>query len=177
MKVSPKSRTLVINKESFFTEKEISRLECHEIKTHILRHVNNQKLPAIIRNCFNCIETEEGLALQMEEIHGCLDDKQLKVYAARTIAVHLSLTEPFYKVFSTIRKYGFDDESAFQITLRAKRGISDTGKPGGFTKDHIYLSGKSKVEEYLKKGGNLNDLFIGKVSVEDIKKVKNIINM
>ncbi len=175
MKVSPKSKTLVINKSSFFTKKEIMRLEYHKIKTHVIRQVNNQKLPAIIRNCFNYIETEEGLALQMEEMHNCLSKEQLRIYAARTIAVHLSLTKSFYEVFTIIRKYGFDNETAFQITSRAKRGLQDTKKPRGFTKDHIYLSGKLKIEEYLKAGGQINDLFIGKISINDVSKVKKIL--
>lgn len=175
MKVSPKSKTLVINKNSFFTKNEIFRLEYHEIKTHIIRYVNNQKLPAIIRNSFNYIETEEGLALQMEEKHNCLSKKQLMIYAARTIAVHLSLIKSFYEIFTIIKKYGFDDETAFQITSRAKRGLGDTSKFGGFTKDYIYLSGKIKIEKYLEAGRRLDDLFIGKISINDVSKIQKIL--
>lgn len=173
MKISPSKKTLFINKSAQFTEKQIKRLEFHEIKTHIKRESNNLKIPKIIRRCFNYIETEEGLAVKMEEINDCLSKKQLKIYAARTLAVYYSLQESFYQVFKKIKGYGFDDNTAFEITTRAKRGLKDTSKKGSFTKDKIYLSGKIKIDEFQKKGGDIKDLFIGKISIKDIKKIKN----
>ncbi|MFW6014568.1 MAG: tyrosine/phenylalanine carboxypeptidase domain-containing protein [Candidatus Nanoarchaeia archaeon] len=171
MKTLPGKRKLVISENVEFSHEELRRLRWHEIETHIRREYNNRRLPKEVRNFFNYIETEEGLAVKMEEKHGCKE--QLPVYAARLIAVDAAQNSSFYEVYKKIRKW-MHEEAAFMITARAKRGLRDTSKPGGLTRDKIYLSGKIKVERYLRKG-NMKDLFLGKIGVEDVKFVKSIL--
>ncbi|MFW5746370.1 MAG: tyrosine/phenylalanine carboxypeptidase domain-containing protein [Nanoarchaeota archaeon] len=175
MKVVPRIQQLVIDPESSFSEKDARRLEYHEIKTHIVRQAENKKLPPLIQNCFDYIRTEEGLALHMEEIHDCLSSNQARRYAARVLAVHHALSEPFSEVFERVCNLGFLPETAFRITARAKRGLHDTSTRGGFTKDHIYLTGKLEIEHFLQEGGDIKDLFLGKIGIDDIPYVKKIL--
>lgn len=170
MKTVPSKRRLVISENAMFSNEELRRLRWHEIETHIRREFNNRKLPKEIRNHFNYIETEEGLAVKMEELHGCRE--QLPVYAARLLAVDSAQRKSFFEVYMMLTKW-LHSEAAFMIAARAKRGMVDTSKPGGLTRDKIYLSGKIKVERFLRKG-KMKDLFLGKIGVEDVKFVKSI---
>lgn len=61
------------------------------------------------------------------------------------------------------------------MTLRVKRGLEDTSIPGCFPKDYVYLHGREIVCQYLKEGGREEDLFLGKVSLEEIPRVKAIL--
>jgi len=42
---------------------------------------------------------------------------------------------------------------------------------GGFTKDHLYLSGLERVYKFVNNNGNLNTLLTGKVSLEYINTI------
>lgn len=168
-------RITYINRNSIFYKNDINKLIVHEIDTHIKRNINNKKfIKPLFRNCFDYIETEEGLAIKNEEINNCLTLRALKICAARLLAINWGLTNNFYNIFKRIKRYGFSDEEAFMITVRVKRGLDDTSKPGSFTRDHIYISGKLKIDHFLKKGGNLRDLFMGKIGINDIKYLKDI---
>ena len=176
IKCSPFRREIIISKDAKFTKRELLRLEYHEIETHIKRSFNNQNLPDEIRDCFDYIETEEGLAVKMEELHNCLSPNQLRIYAGRLIAVQYAQSHSFIEVFQFLKTHGFNDYTAFIITSRCKRGLEDTTLPGGLTRDHIYISGKLKIDSFLKGGGNLNDLFLGKIGIKDIHHLKNVIS-
>jgi uncharacterized protein (TIGR02421 family) len=175
MKTVGSRKELVINADAEFNAYDLTRLRYHEIETHIRRYVNNERLPEEIQSCFNYIETEEGLAITTEEMKDVLSAEQLRIYAGRVIAVKYAMTHSFYEVFKYLKSNKFNDEDAFIITTRVKRGLDDTKKIGGFTRDHIYLSGKLKVDKYLKEGGSVSDLYLGKIGIDDVPIVKNIL--
>lgn len=52
--------------------------------------------------------------------------------------------------------------------------MSDTSKPGGFLKDYIYLKGDLLVTDYLKTGGDIEDLMLGKVGLRDVAILKKL---
>ncbi len=167
MKVSPVRQTLYIASDARFTRQEVERLKVHEIGVHIIRAQHQALLDFPLKELFNPIEVEEGLAYKMEEMHGVLSSEQEHIYAARLIAVAKGRVG-FPELFSLVRGYGFSPEDAFTITARAKRGILDTAQPGGLTRDHVYLSGKLAVEKYLAGGGTLEALFVGKAGLSDL---------
>ena len=175
MQVIPALKQLVVNKTSRFTMREIKRLKCHEIEVHVVRQINGQRLPALIRNTFDYLKTEEGLAVTMEKLKRCSLPQLEKIYAARALSVHLALKKSFHDIFMELRSYELDETTAYQITARVKRGLRDTKQPGGYLKDHIYFSGNREVEEFLGRGGKLDDLFLGKIGIKDVPKVKKIL--
>ena len=177
MNINPQEKTLTINPNVRFTSLDVKRLQVHEIGTHYLRYLNGSKtgIKLLEKGTANYIETEEGLAAYMEEFKGVSSKAQMFIYAGRVIATHYALTKDFYSIFKILKSYNFKDSDAFSITLRAKRNLSDTSKPGGFTKDYVYLSGYYKIKKYLREGGDLKDLFIGKVKVEDLVILQPII--
>lgn len=174
--IAPSNNLIMINPEERFTSRDVKRLKVHEIGTHYMRYYNGQKFGIRIlkTGTKEYIETEEGLAVYMEELRGVASKAQMYIYAGRVIATYYAPTKSFYEVFEILKKLAFRDETAFAITFRAKRNICDTSEKGGYTKDFVYFSGYEKVKKYCKKN-DIKNLFIGKIKIKDIKKIRKFI--
>jgi len=162
-------RKILVRSDFHFSDKFVKRLIAHEIGTHILRAENGLEQPfSIFYHGFpGYLSTEEGLAVCNEERFGLLSNDDLRDYAARAIAVQMCLTNGF----SNIYKYllgSFPKDVAFRIATRAKRGLADTSRPGGCTKDYIYIDGYLKVKDFLEQGGQFNSLYYGKLGIEHL---------
>ncbi len=83
----------------------------------------------------------------------------MRVLAARVVAAHHLLDgASFIDTFRTLdRNYEFSQRTAYTIAMRIYRG-------GGLTKDAVYLRGLLQILRYLREGGELEPLFIGKVA-------------
>jgi uncharacterized protein (TIGR02421 family) len=106
-------------------------------------------------------ELQEGLAVLSEYLVGGLNPLRLRVLAARVCAVkHLIEGATFMDLFRYLHnRHGFSKRMAFLITMRVFRG-------GGFTKDAIYLRGLVHILNFLKEGGEIESLYLGKASAE-----------
>ncbi len=176
--IDPSNSVIKINPNVRFTTFDLDRLLVHEIGTHYMRFHNGKKygIKLLERGTDNYIETEEGLAAYVEELKGVSSKAQLFIYAGRVIATFYAIKKSFYEVFAILKQYGFKDEDAFMITYRAKRNISDTSLPGGFTKDYVYFSGYYKVKKYVGKNSKkLKRLFLGKIKISDIRLLRKFI--
>ncbi len=164
-----KNKTLFINRNRDFSESDVKRLIVHEIGTHITRAENSNKNKyKMFKFGFpGYLETEEGLAAYNEYKAGLLSPRILRNYAGRVLANHLSLKNSFNTVYNHLLGY-FPRDDAWTLTLRSKRGLSDTSKPGAFTKDHIYLKGFLKVKSFAENGGDMEKLYVGKIGVEHV---------
>lgn len=173
--VNTAKKRVYFNSNHPFTETDLQRLAVHEIGTHIKRgeHARKQKLKLFSIGFQGYLQTEEGLAVYNEEQAGLLTPKVLRQYAGRVIAVDLSLKNSFSVVYSVLIEY-FPPEEAFAITLRSKRGLSDTSKPGGYTKDFVYLQGWYDIKTFIKNGGNIKDLYTGKIGVQHVPYLRYI---
>lgn len=168
-------RELLINKDTKFTAEMLKRLIAHEIETHIYRYENGLRQPfKILAHGFSreTTETEEGLAANIEKILGLSSQKKIKEYAGRLYAIHFAAKNNFFQTYREMEKY-FDMETAFRLSLRAKRGIADQSRPGAFYKDALYFKGMQKVEKFLKTH-EIKELYFGKYAIEDIPLVKSI---
>jgi uncharacterized protein (TIGR02421 family) len=167
-------QTLVLRKNHKFSKNQLKVLTNHEIGVHMVTTFNGLAQPLkIFSNGFpNNVETQEGLAVYSEYMSGCLTMERLKELAFRVIAVDTlnkgySFADTFDLLYS---QYKLNRDKAFSITLRVHRG-------GGFTKDHQYLCGINKVYNYAKKGGDLDVLLTGKVTLDyknTIEKLQNL---
>ena len=145
------SRRLVrVRRDAMFWPTEVRRLMVHEIGTHLLRSANGQRqrLQILGYGITGYLATEEGLAVWHEQQSGIADTKVMRRYALRVIASHTALTGDFCAVFGTLRNYTSPDE-AFTMALRVKRGLLDTGAPGGYIKDHVYMTGAQTMTTHL----------------------------
>jgi uncharacterized protein (TIGR02421 family) len=173
--VIPSEKKFVIKKNYHFTQKQIKRFVAHEIFGHILRAECGMLQPynLFCQGLPGYESTEEGIALYKEKVAGTLNAATLKGFAGRVVAIKIALENGFRKTFEFLSKF-YSKNQAWDLTIRVKRGLSDTSKPGAFTKDLIYLKGYVEVNDYLSKGKPLKLLHYGKVGVNHIPYLKAI---
>ncbi|MDT0558813.1 DUF1704 domain-containing protein [Ichthyenterobacterium sp. W332] len=168
------TQTLVLRKNHKYSKNQLKVLANHEIGVHMVTTFNGLSQPLkVFSNGFpNNVETQEGLAVYSEFMSGCLTLQRLKELAFRTIAVDsLHKGYSFSDTFDLLHnQYKLNRDKAYSVTLRVHRG-------GGFTKDHLYLSGLKKVFKYAQNDNDLGLLLTGKVSLEYIETIKESINL
>jgi uncharacterized protein (TIGR02421 family) len=137
----------------------------HEVGTHILTYLNGREQPfqQLYTGLAGCDELQEGLAVLAEYLVGGLSPPRLRLLAGRVVAARMLIHgASFVDTFRVLyREIGFNKRTSYIITSRIYRS-------GGFTKDAIYLRGLVSLVEYLRKGGTITPLMIGKISIEDI---------
>jgi len=156
---------LYIGRSFSVPESRVEALVHHEVGTHILTYYNGlaQPFKQLSIGFAGYEELQEGIAVLAEYLVGGLSGDRLRLLAARVIAGHC-LTEgsSFEETYRQLtQEYGLEHEAAFQVTARIHQG-------GGCTKDIIYLRGLLKLIDYLKDGGELEPLFIGKIALKHI---------
>lgn len=174
--VAGKNNRLFVRQQAEFSLERIKALITHEIETHIITAENGKMQPYAIfnRGLADYLKTQEGLAVYNVEHRQHLPFNQNHKALGHVLAIHAALESSFVEIFELLLNLGFSDEQAFRAALKAKRGYMDTGKKGAFTKDYIYYKGYYEVKEFIENGGNLQDLYIGKIAIADIEKVKKI---
>jgi uncharacterized protein (TIGR02421 family) len=170
------SKAIHLNQDTLFSRPEIQRLLVHEIDVHAVRIHNGACLPWGIFSMGTAgyRETEEGLAVYYERQSGHLYPFQEKIYAGRCLAVFLSLSAGFSEVFEELRAY-LDEQTAYAIVARVKRGLSDTSRPGALTKEYHYFTGPKRVRSYLRRGSKLEMIMGGKIAFKHAPVVANLV--
>ncbi|PIV89949.1 hypothetical protein COW46_05475 [Candidatus Gracilibacteria bacterium CG17_big_fil_post_rev_8_21_14_2_50_48_13] len=174
-----KKRVLYLRNDAHFTKEHNKQLFAHEIDTHILRLENGLAQPYRImtNGTAGYLQTEEGLAVYNQTVN--LESKNLHVFTPaltylKTLevmpltfkdAMDSSLVQVFFKPGAKIAN---PLRSSFRKIYRVKRGIGDTSQPGGCTRDLVYFTGLQKVQYFLKHGGDIQQLYKGKISIESV---------
>jgi len=173
--VSGPHQEITLKKNQRYTKSFLNRLIVHEVGTHVFRYENAKRHPLKVfrHGVANYITTEEGLAAYNEMRFGLLTKARLRNYAGRVIAVHKAQTSSFDRTFREMKRF-FDEKTALKLTMRAKRGLSHTQVEGGFTKDSVYMKGYYEVTNYMKRGGTLEDLYVGKIGIKETPYVKDL---
>ncbi|HCC93341.1 MAG TPA: flavohemoglobin expression-modulating QEGLA motif protein, partial [Flavobacteriaceae bacterium] len=114
--------------------------------------------------------TQEGLAILSEYYSDSINHSRLRELGLRVMAVHmLTNGKSFNETFMTLmEEYKMQPEDAFYLTTRVYRG-------GGFTKDALYLKGLKTILNYVDQGRSLDNLLIGKTSVEYIDTIDELV--
>lgn len=174
--VAGKNNRLFVKSKTLFSKKRIEALIVHEIETHILTAENGKNQPYEIfnRGLANYLITQEGLAVyNVEKELNEPFNKNYKIFA-NVIAIHKGLQSSFVEIFKKLSALGLSQATAFRAALKAKRGFSDTGRKGAFTKDYIYYQGYFEIKNFVNNGGNIEDLYLGKLNLQDLKIIKGI---
>ncbi|XP_022092079.1 uncharacterized protein KIAA0895-like isoform X2 [Acanthaster planci] len=153
----------------------------HEIGTHYIRSANNREHP------WNTMKgrkkyglsplnpTEEGIA----SIHSILLRKEPFLWRSAMLyyTTYMASRLSFADLFKDLETYMKDPEIRWDYCLRAKRGQSDTSKPGCFNKDQVYLEGALRVLRY-RRDIDFHSLYkLGKVALEDVDHLKAMVNL
>lgn len=170
---------ILVNTHETFTKEEILRLLVHEIWTHVLRVENgrNQPLSIFQTGLAKSLSTEEGLAVYSEQINGLLDHRAIRLYCARVLACYLSQTQSFHDIYSAVNKIAPED--ALHITHRVKRGMVNTCKAGGFTKDKVYYLGWKEVSRFFGNNSKLDRKFLycGPIGLHHLSMIRESIKI
>lgn len=174
-----KRNVLFVRSGIHFNRVRLDRIIAHEIETHILTAENGKYQPFRLfeRGFANYLETQEGLAIYAQECQmQCLPLSAHRV-SFLTLAVAEACRSSFRTVFEMMRGLGMSEEKSFHMATRSKRGLGDTAEPGAFTKDLIYLRGYRSIEKFVKEGGDLKKLYVGKIALEDLPFIGGIPNI
>ncbi len=152
----------------------VTRVEAliqHEIGTHVLTYVNGkaQPLHQLHQGLCGYEELQEGIAVFAEYLVNGLSRPRLRLLAARVIAARRLIEgASFIDTFRELNvTWKFEQRVAFIITSRIYRG-------GGLTKDMVYLRGLATVLSYLGKGGSLDPILVGKISLEHVPVIREL---
>ena len=178
VKVRKDLPSLMVNRGNFLVPQNLKvpkhrvmALVQHEIGTHLLVHYNALVQPLHFIRCGlpGYEELQEGLAVFAEFMVGGLNRSRLRVLAARVVAASYVIRGcSFVETCAALQsKFDFDWHLAFLITTRIYRG-------GGLTKDVAYLRGLVRLIQYLKEGGLLDPLFIGKFAINHVPIIEEL---
>ncbi len=163
--------TLLIGTRSSIPKARAEALLQHEVGTHLLTYFNGRAQP--FRQLYSGLAgyeaMQEGLAVLAEYLVGGLSRPRLRLLAARVIATqHMVRGGSFVDTFNLLNaEYGFSRPTAFTVAMRIFRGA-------GLTKDVVYLRGLRDVLAYLRSGGDLQPLFMGKIAVEHVPVINEL---
>lgn len=167
-----KNNRLLVKAGEMFSDYDMKKLIAHEIETHIYCTENGKQQPYQIfrRGTAGYLKTQEGLAVyhQSEVVDGGVRNAVIGLNA-----VVWSQTMSFREIYVKGLEY-LDTEDAWKLAVKVKRGMSDTSKPGGFTKNALYYWGYREIDQYLKEGGDYRDLFLGKFELSQLDLVKQV---
>ena len=177
--IAGKENTIFIRENATFSQNRLKGTIAHEIETHAFTAMNGALQPYRIfqRGLADYLTTEEGLAVYNQELTE--SSETIKKYwpASSVVGIHEAMKGGFTDVYKKIVELGFGAERAWQVALKAKRGIGDTGQSGAFTKDFVYYKGFKIIKDFVSQGGDLRDLYYGKTNLDDLgifKKVKGL---
>ena len=154
-----------------FSTSHIESLVAHEIETHVLTAENGEIQPyEIFRRGFaNYLDTQEGLAIY-SQIRVLSPHHEKRYQHAKAV---LGVAYAMEHSFAETRKYlrselGYTYEKALMKAADFKRGISRTAEAGAFTKSLVYFRGYRAIEQFVRQGGDIRKLYIGKIAIEDL---------
>ncbi|GGB83582.1 hypothetical protein N798_05105 [Knoellia flava TL1] len=162
--------TLLIDTDSAVQVSRANALIQHEVGTHLVTQVNGTAQPVRVlgSGLAGYDETQEGLAVLAEIGCGQLTPFRLRQLAARVLTVHrMHSGADFVEAWRALVDEGFPENSAFTTTMRAFRS-------GGLSKDAIYLRGLVELLVHLRDGGELDLLWLGKFSLEDLPLIRDL---
>ncbi|MFQ5621684.1 MAG: tyrosine/phenylalanine carboxypeptidase domain-containing protein [Candidatus Nanoarchaeia archaeon] len=173
--VTTTEKKIAVCEDKKFGIGDCERLCVHEVNVHVLRSANGAKQPFGIfgLGCPGYKDTEEGLAAYCEELTETGTTIGLRKYAARAMAVHMMETGlSLQDTYEELKQYkAFEGAKAgdvWGICVRVYRS-------GGFFKDHLYLKGYLDVKRFHEGGGDLSLLWIGKIGLNDLPLVNELI--
>lgn len=167
------NNTIKLRLPADFRKEDLLGMLYHEVGTHALRRLNYEQQPWFKKKkrygFSDYLRTEEGLA----SLHSLVPHsyKSAFVSAIRYVAVNTASRGSFVDTWNALAPYVENPDRRWTIVFRQKRGLRDTGQPGGYTKDLVYFEGLVDVWKWLySQNFALADLYYGKLALEDVTK-------
>ncbi len=157
-----------------YSHEQLEDLLRHELDTHILRYHNHalQTWKAHISPETLIRRTEEGLA----NIHTHLFRKEKLLYKSffSYVAAYTAQRHSFAEVFHTLVDLGRSEQTSWNTAVKVKRGMTDTSKPGVFSREICYLEGAIMMCQWLLDANHeCTQLYWGRLAVEELPNFSN----
>ena len=182
LKKSNKAARFVMNGDTlFFREwsvvwnKEMRSIIAHEIEWHYLRRVNGKNLEYSLfgHGTAHYLEIDEWIAIYNQ--NRFLKESHKKFYGIfeNYILVDYALENSYSRLHEKVMDLSaYDLERAFTRISRLKRGFKKASVEWVFCKEVVYVNGLRKVEKYIEAWGELKELYLWKMSLEDLEELK-----
>ena len=173
-----KNAKIKINRLVPFQELELKSILAHEIDTHLMRYINWSKTWwKIFREWvgFHIID-EEWLAIYNANKYIPNGYEKLSFYK-KYFLLREAQKYPFSKIVDLV-KFLYPEkriEWVFNTILRMKKWIQDTSVSNEwaiFMKEKVYLDGYVKIKAWVEKWWELEDMYKGKLKLEDLDFIK-----
>jgi len=167
---------LLVRKWAKVWKKEMRSIIAHEIEGHYLRKINwrNMKYSIFSHWTSGYLKIDEWIAIYNQ--NRFLSDTDRKSYSIyeRYFFVNYALKHSYKKLLSKMLDYYDNDyEKVFNYISRLKKWFKDISEDGVFVRDVVYVNWYLDVKNYINQGGSLKELYLWKVSIEDIDVLKN----
>jgi uncharacterized protein (TIGR02421 family) len=163
---------LLVPERLAVSPQRVEALIQHEIGTHVVTYVNgrSQPLRVLAAGLAGHEALQEGLAMFAEYLAGGFNQARLRIVAARVVAVRRLIEGASFPsvVAELSQQHGLPLRAAFGLAVRVFRG-------GGLTRDAIYLRGLLQLLAYLKDGGPLEPLLVGKIAIDQVPLVEELV--
>ncbi len=170
-------KNIYIREGAIFERAHTEALIAHEIETHVLTSENGDHQPYSLlrRGCAGYIDTQEGLAIHNQN-RVLSPHHERRFNAPRNlVGLEFGLKHSFAETRAFFMEdLGYTPEKSLTQTIAIKRGLSDTSEDGGFTKSVVYFRGFKAIEKFIKNGGDLIRLYVGKIALEDLELVEEL---
>lgn len=171
VKVAIKRKQVLMDPGISRSRSSLRKTIVHEVGTHALRSYNGEKsgVPALGNaNLPPYLDVEEGLATYNEEQMGLLTEAMLRNKAVHVWSAHVGQNMSFRELHCALQGM-FSKSLAFDNAYRVKRGLSDTSKPGIYSKDIVYFRGYRRVKKKLTADESLFEkLYAGKIGFKQV---------
>jgi alpha-L-glutamate ligase-like protein len=172
-----KSRSIKIRDDILFPLYKVESSLRHEIDTHVLRAENGKKQPYKLFHIGTAgyLETEEGLAIYLQNSYPPAYHHSLLTSAGHILTLWYGQNHSFAETAAYIRQeLHLNLEESFLRTMRQKRGITETSNKGVFMKDIVYFKGYLEIQRFVQNGGDLRQLYYGKIHIRDITEMLHL---
>ena len=174
----PKSgpgKVRLVTRPNYYREIRLASLLDHEVGTHFIRSYNHKQAfkgaPPFRHAEGWLLATEEGLATL--NTNRWYSDRRFWVPALHYLACILASRLPFSQLWHELAVYigESDHERLWTICLRVKRGMRDTGCPGGYYKDQSNFTGGLRLLQ-RRKTIEFDLLHCVRTSIEDFPRAR-----
>ncbi len=153
-----------------FSEKEPEYLNSHEVGVHVFCSANGYAQP-LLPYSFGLglpgyLMTQEGLGVYAGERSRTANPNVLRRIATRVVTTDSLVTgDSFKEAYERLKEFYPSDPNSHRSVYDAIVRAYHPGLPI----DHVYLEGLMRVRDFVKDGGDLRDLYVGKVGIDDLK--------
>ena len=170
-----KGNVLYFREWSVVWKKEMRSIVAHEIEWHFLGKLNGKKMDYAIfgHGTAKYIEADEWIAIyNQNRFLNTFDRKYYGIFESYYL-LNFALNNSYKKLVDEVMDItNYDLEKTFSKILRIKRGFASFSEEWVFTKDCVYLNWLLKIENFVSEGWNLKELYLWKITIEDLEELK-----